>query len=148
MPRGGSRPGAGRKLKPPEEHAHAIRARARAEARAARQAALPIDVTPSGPIPPIDTPAAAAAPPATQAEPVEILPLTTHTPLEYLLEVMRSPQVEQRVRLQAASLAAPYVHAKPGEAGKKDQRKELASKAGAAGKFAPSTPPKLVVSNG
>lgn len=34
------------------------------------------------------------------------------TPLEYMLEVMRNPLEEPRVRLGAAQAAAPYVHAK------------------------------------
>lgn len=34
------------------------------------------------------------------------------TPLEYLLSVMRNEDTDQRERLNAASMAAPYVHAK------------------------------------
>ena len=34
------------------------------------------------------------------------------TPLEYMLTVMRAPEAEPRERLAAASMAAPYVHAK------------------------------------
>lgn len=48
--------------------------------------------------------------------------------------------------MSAAQLAAPYVHAKKGEAGKKEQRQEAAQKIG--GRFAPTAPPKLVAAGG
>lgn len=34
------------------------------------------------------------------------------TPLEYMLQVMRNPQESASARLNAAGMAAPYVHAK------------------------------------
>lgn len=34
------------------------------------------------------------------------------TPLEYMLSVMRDAEVEQRDRLAAANMAAPYIHSK------------------------------------
>lgn len=34
------------------------------------------------------------------------------TPLEYLLGVMRDTDTDQRERMNAANMAAPYVHAK------------------------------------
>jgi len=66
-------------------------------------------------------------------------------PLEYMLEVMRDPKADQETRLRAASLAAPYVHARKGEGvGKKEEKGERAAKAGQ-GKFAPSKPPLALV---
>jgi phage terminase small subunit len=69
------------------------------------------------------------------------------SPLEFLLSVMNDNEVEDRLRLDAAKTAAQYVHPKAGEGGKKDERQELAKKAGA-GKFGASAPPRLVASRG
>ncbi|WP_239142595.1 terminase small subunit [Variovorax sp. WS11] len=83
------------------------------------------------------------------AEPVAPTPaadLSALTPLDYLLEVMRDGSEDKARRMQAASLAAPYVHAKKGESGKKDERNEAAKKV--ASRFAPSAPPKLVAAGG
>lgn len=67
-------------------------------------------------------------------------------PLEVLLSIMRDPKADQRVRLEAAKAAAPFMHAKLGEPGKKDGRQAAAAKV-AAGKFAPAAAPRLVVNN-
>ena len=53
---------------------------------------------------------------------------------------------EQGIRIQAASIAAPFVHVKKGEGGKKDAAAE-AAKATAGGKFRASAPPRLVANN-
>ena len=65
-------------------------------------------------------------------------------PLEYLLSVVRDPGADEKIRIQAASIAAPYCHAKKGEAGgKKEAANEKAK--GAAAKFgARPAPLKLV----
>ncbi len=76
----------------------------------------------------------------------EDVPLGSETPLEYMLKVMNDPKVDQGRRDRLAVAAAPYVHAKVGESGKKEQKKE-AAKGAASGKFAPAPPPKLVVNN-
>ncbi|MFH1010216.1 MAG: hypothetical protein V1784_03155, partial [bacterium] len=68
------------------------------------------------------------------------------TPLDVLLAIMRDAKADQRVRFEAAKAAAPYLHAKVGEAGKKGERQAAAAKV-AAGKFAPAAPPRLVVNN-
>lgn len=47
--------------------------------------------------------------------------------------------------MQAATIAAPYCHAKKGESGKKEQKDEAAKKV--ASRFSPAAPPKLVVNN-
>jgi len=68
-------------------------------------------------------------------------------PLEFLLKIMRDPKADPRTRLEAAKIAAPFCHEKTGAVGKKEQRQDAASRA-AVGKFAPASPPKLVVNNG
>lgn len=71
--------------------------------------------------------------------------VTNLDPLEYMLKVMNDPKVDDRTRLTAASLAAPYVHPRKGEGAGKKQDKEERAKAAGKGKFAPSAPPiKLV----
>lgn len=67
-------------------------------------------------------------------------------PLDFLLSVMDDRTVDAKLRVRAAVAAAQYVHPKKGEGGKKDERQAAAEKAGR-GKFAPPTPPKLVVNN-
>lgn len=69
------------------------------------------------------------------------------TPLEYMLRVMNDPSEDKARRDRMAQAAAPYVHAKPGEAakGKKEERQEKAERA--AGRFAAPAPPKLVADN-
>ena len=142
MPRGGARPGAGRKpkIKPAGESAPApkkVKAPAKAKAFSA------------------DGKRAADAPPGWPfgtSEPGEKSPsvdpdLSELTPLAFLLEVMRDPQEERRTRLQAAQLAAPYCHVKKGEGGKKSDKEEAAKKV-AAGRFGAAAPPRLVARNG
>jgi len=68
------------------------------------------------------------------------------TPLDYLLSVVRDPNADQRVRIQAASIAAPFVHVKKGEGGKKEAA-TTAAKQATAGRFSPASAPKLVVNN-
>lgn len=74
----------------------------------------------------------------------EKLPLAM-TPLEYMLHVMNSQSATPDRRDRMAVAAAPYVHGKKGEGGKKDALKDAAQRA--ANKFAPKVPPKLVVNN-
>ncbi|MDQ0040828.1 terminase small subunit [Variovorax boronicumulans] len=123
MPRGGARPGAGRKpSKPKAEKAPKVDKDGfkTDESWPFRQ------VRPPEPPPPAD--------------------LSALTPLDYLLEVMRDDQEDRSRRMQAASLAAPYCHSKKGEGGKKEERSEAAKRV--AGRFAPAAPPKLVAAGG
>ena len=113
MPRGGARPGAGRKPKTAK--------------------ALPR--------PEVKVP---AAPVVTESE---VLAAHDLTPLAYLLQVVNDTKAERRERLQAASIAAPYVHPRKGEGGKKDAAADAAKKVGA-GRFAAAAPPKLVAAGG
>ena len=117
MPRGGSRPGAGRKRK----------------ATAEAPASAPV-VDAQG----FKTEAAPENWPFGKEFPNESRPpidLSKQTPLEFLLEVMRDPGEEKGRRMQAASLAAPYCHAKKGESTKKAEAEEKAKAAGS-GRFA------------
>ncbi len=70
-------------------------------------------------------------------------------PLTYMLKVMNDSSANKGRRDRMAVAAAPFVHARAGEAkGKKEQKEERAKKAGT-GKFAPSRPPlKLVGRDG
>lgn len=67
------------------------------------------------------------------------------TPLQYMLDVMNDPAAEKERRDRMAMAAAPFIHSKAGAAGKKDERQEAATKA-AAGKFMPGAPPAKLVS--
>lgn len=108
MPRGGARPGAGRKPKPLADGATALKKQMIGD-----------------------------------AEPV----ISGESPLEFLLNVMQSPDVKLSVRMQAAAIAAPFQHAKPAAIGKKEQRTDNA--VNARSKFAlPATPPKLAAVGG
>lgn len=121
MPRGGLRPGAGRKADPNSKR----------QQKAAGRAAKPVK----------------AIAPVVEKAPTEPEPdLSDLTPLAYLLQVVRNPKAEDRTRIQAASIAAPYVHTKKGEGGKKDQQSAAAKKV--AGRFAAAAPPRLAAAGG
>lgn len=80
-------------------------------------------------------------------EGAEYTPDTTGaTPLEVLQKMMNDPEVPIVQRIKAAAAAAPYLHQKLGEGGKKDQQQDAAKKV--ASRFAPSAPPKLVAAGG
>ena len=108
MPRGGSRPGAGRK-----------KALVKAEPR-------PDKVEP------------------TLEAPVSDVPVTVKTPLQYMLDVMNDPGADERLRSQMAVAAAPYMHMKKGDLGKKDEQADKA-KAAATGRFKPAAAPLKLV---
>lgn len=69
------------------------------------------------------------------------------TPLEYMLAVMNDDRADEVRRDRMAMAAAPFVHARAGEQGKKDAAGEAAKKA-ASGKFGASAPPRLAAANG
>ena len=71
--------------------------------------------------------------------------LREETPLEYMLRVMNEDGDDNR-RDKLAIAAAPFVHVRAGDIGKKSEKREAAKKAGA-GRFSAAAPPKLVVSN-
>jgi len=65
------------------------------------------------------------------------------TPLEYMLKVMNDKtETDKARRDKMAVSAAPYIHSRKGEGGKKGEREERAKKA-ALGRFAPMRPPSL-----
>lgn len=66
------------------------------------------------------------------------------TPLDFLLGIVRNVEGDMSARMRAAAIAAPFVHAKAGDQGKKGERKEAAEKA-ASGKFATPMAPKLAI---
>ena len=128
MPRGGFRPGAGRKPKP-----------------------KPVVQTVTEGPEKVDPDGFKADPawPFGQERPESEEPkpdLSKLTPLEYLLSVMRDSTEEKPRRMQAASLAAPYMHARKAETTKKEDAGKAAKQA-ATGKFKSAAPPKLVVNN-
>jgi len=58
----------------------------------------------------------------------------TADPVEFLTKVMNEPAADLRLRIDAAKAMLPFKHKKLGEGGKKDEKNELAKKAGA-GRF-------------
>jgi phage terminase small subunit len=82
-----------------------------------------------------DRPAASTVPDAESSD-----------PKVWLTAVMLSATTDPRLRMDAAKALLPFVHAKIGEGGKKDQQKDAAKKA--ASKFVAATPPKLAAAGG
>lgn len=72
--------------------------------------------------------------------------LTFSDPKAFLLAAMNDQETEPKLRIDAAKTLMPFVHAKVGEAGKKEQRDAAAKKV--ASRFAPAAPPKLVAAGG
>lgn len=135
MPRGGSRPGAGR----PRKNAAADAAPAKKRVATRKP---PAGLAPDGE----KTPEAPQSWPFGTAQP-PVEDLTKLSPLEFLLKVMRDETEEKGRRIQAASLAAPYCHAKMGEKSAKAREAE-ARKEAASGRFGRRQPPKLVAAGG
>lgn len=69
---------------------------------------------------------------------------TERDPLEFLIGVMTGEIGANAAQVKAAIAAAPYLHQKHGEGGKKDRAADAAKKA-AGGKFAPAAPPENVI---
>lgn len=136
MPRGGARPGAGRPRKQPA-------AKPKETKRVAKKPD-PAQVDADGFKTNSDWPFGQERPPE-EPKPQD---LSSLTPLDYLLSVMRDSGEEGVRRMQAAQLAAPYCHAKKGEISAKRQEAEDLKKAAGTGKFARRQPPALVASGG
>jgi len=66
------------------------------------------------------------------------------TPLAYMLKVMRDEGADPARRDRMAVAAAPFIHARAGEDGKKDQKAEKAKVAGQ-GRFAAGKAPLVLV---
>lgn len=63
-------------------------------------------------------------------------------PADFLRSVMNNEREEMRLRMDAAKTLMPYTHAKLGEVGKKEQKREAAKEAGK-GRFATGRAPRL-----
>lgn len=59
----------------------------------------------------------------------QIKDCVSRTPLEYMLWVMNNASIDEQRRDRMAIAAAPFVHARAGYAGKKEDEKELAKTA-------------------
>lgn len=129
MARGGSRVGAGRPKSPDSR-------RSRQEAKRAEKGKPPAKAA--------ETKKRTVSKVAALHDEQQDVPHTE--PLAYMLQVMNDPEADPGRRDRMAVAAAPYMHPKVGEGGKKEQRSAAAKTAGA-GRFAPAAPPKLVVSN-
>ena len=72
-----------------------------------------------------------------------------HTdPKTFLMAAMNDIELGEKLRIDAAKALMPFVHKKPGEIGKKEEKLEAAQKA-AGGRFgAPPPPPRLVSGGG
>lgn len=128
MPRGGARPGAGRPKKSAPADAPKPATPAKKRPSASKTEALPLDADGYKTDP--NWPFGQERPPA----PPPPKDLSNLMPLDFLLQVMRDEEEDSRLRIQAAQIAAPYVHAKKGDAGKKAEKQEAAQKA-AGGRF-------------
>lgn len=143
MPRGGSRPGAGRKPKP-ETIAKRSKPAARPVEEFAPTGKKKAGTPASWPFGTADQPEVPAAGAAQDDEPV----LSFETPLEYWQHVLKDPKASKSDKHSAAFAMAPYVHPKLAPVGKKDGAQDAAKKAGQ-GKFrAAPAPPKLVAAGG
>ncbi len=67
-------------------------------------------------------------------------------PLEYMLRVIRDPETDAGRRDRMAVAAAPYLHPKMGEGGKKHAEKAGVEKA-KDGRYAQAGAPRMVVNN-
>ncbi len=142
MARGGFRPGAGRKPKAvadaPADKPKAAPRKKPAEARFVDPNGVKTDAAPE------NWPFGKAA----QGEPPPKPDLSELTPLDYLLQIMRNEGEDKKLRMQAATLAAPYVHARKAESSGKKEEAAAKVKAAGAGKFGRREPPKLVATGG
>jgi phage terminase small subunit len=91
----------------------------------------------------------AESPPTTSvvhAEPVDdsgaFIPEPADDPLVFLKGVMNDSRADPKLRVEAAKSLASYLHAKPGDKGKKEERTDAARKV-IGGKFATGAPPQL-----
>lgn len=148
MPRGGLRPGAGRPKKVVEtpKPAGPKKPAAPRKTAAAKSAGQELPSTNADGTKPAGgewSPFGRQEPAAPVAE-----DLSTLTPLDFLLQVMRDPNEDKARRMSAAQLAAPYVHAKKGETSAKKDEAEKRKQAAQSGRFGRRAPPKLATAGG
>lgn len=158
MSRGGSRPGAGRPRKdgmPLKSAPYKRPSRAKVKPKSvggeppvkahSKAGVKAVDAPKDWPFGVLPAAAAPAAPVETPAEAVEEIEAVDPnlTPLDYLLQVVRNPKAAPSQRIQAANIAAPYMHVKKGEGGKKAEKDEAAKRA--TSKFTPAVAPLKLV---
>ena len=132
MPRGGPRPGAGR---PKGSGAKGKKESAsKADTKKTKAKGGKVTVMPAGPA--LDDEVLVG----------EVLPANM-SPLEYMLHVMNSRKAEPERRDRMAVAAAPYVHGKMGEQGKKAAKDAAAKEVGGGSRFASAPPPRRNVVN-
>lgn len=143
MPRGGSRPGAGRPKKTPPT-APAAAAQAPEPRKYKRRAAPSVDAEGFKPedAPPT-WPFGKERPAPPEPEP----DLSGLMPLDYLLGVMRNPDLPPPLRMQAATLAAQYCHPKPAPKSAK-QEAEAERQKNRSSRFGRRQPPTLTAVQG
>lgn len=143
MPRGGSRPGAGRPKKTPPA-APAADAQAPEPRKYKRRAAPSVDAEGFKPedAPPT-WPFGKERPVPPEPEP----DLSGLMPLDYLLGVMRNPDLPAPLRMQAATLAAQYCHPKPAPKSAK-QEAEAERQKNRSSRFGRRQPPTLTAVQG
>lgn len=150
MPRGGPRPGAGRpkKIKAEQQRDDAGPKEAKKYQRRAPPPTTDADgfkaedTSPNWPFG--QERPAPPAPPEPEPEP----DLSGLMPLDYLLSVMRNPELPASVRMQAATLAAQYCHAKPAPKSAKQEEEAARKKAAQSGRFGRRQPPTLTAVQG
>lgn len=86
----------------------------------------------------------AAKPPGVPADIAAEAAAENLDPLAFMVKTMNDPKVDIDIRTRLAIAAAPFVHRRAGDSGKKEQQGEKA-KAASSGKFAPSKPPLTIV---
>jgi phage terminase small subunit len=67
-------------------------------------------------------------------------------PLSYLMSVVNSDHIDEKLRVRAAIAAAQYKHTKKGDGGKKEEKAAAAKEAGK-GRFGVRKPPLSLVAN-
>jgi hypothetical protein len=148
--RGGARPGAGRpkgRKDKPKETAFTLKARELAEHYKALQDKARKGVKPSAAeTQRLHTLSAELASALDDQRGGKEAELEDILPLDLMLRYMRDPREDKEFRVRLATAAAPYIHARKGEAGtgKKDEAAERARQAGQ-GTFAAGRPPLAVV---
>lgn len=143
MARGGSRPGAGRPKKTPPA-APTADAQAPEPRKYKRRAAPSVDAEgfkPEGAPPTWPFGKERPAPPEPEPD------LSGLMPLDYLLGVMRNPDLPAPLRMQAATLAAQYCHPKPAPKSAK-QEAEAERQKNRSSRFGRRQPPTLTAVQG
>ena len=82
--------------------------------------------------------------PAPKTQSISVAAKSQDDPLAFLLAVMNDSALDDKLRIEAAKAAVPYVHLKKGEGGKKDEKLDAAKQAGR-GKFAAAATPLRMV---